>query len=121
MRKTLEERFKRVEDCLIGLWRFRVRDQEPLWAATFSFEGQYYDVSGKKSPGETLDAVYRDLGILRKNQTRRIRETVDRIDETQERVFVTLSNKRRIVILSGREYSELLKKSGKGKRASSEG
>jgi hypothetical protein len=119
MRKTLEERFKRVEDCLIGVWRFRVRDQEPLWAATFSFEGQYYDVSGKKNPGETLDAVYREMGKLRQMQTRRIRETVDRIDETKERVFVTLSNKRRIVILSGREYAELLKKSRKEKRSTS--
>jgi hypothetical protein len=32
---------------------------------------------------------------------------------------VTLSNKRRIVILSGREYAELLKKSRKEKRAGS--
>jgi hypothetical protein len=106
---TLDERFKRIEDYLIGVWRFRVRNQPALWAGTFVFEGHYYDVSGKKSPGAVLDAIHREVSLLKKIQRRRLQETVNRIDETQERVFITLPNRRKIVILSGREYDGLVK------------
>lgn len=66
MALLLEDRFKRVEKHLIGLWRFRQRGKKSLWCATFVFQGFYYDIPGKQTPGAALDAVYRELCALRK-------------------------------------------------------
>ena len=63
---SLEDRFMRVEDHLIGLWRFHERGKKPLWCATFVFQGYYYDIQGKRTPAAALKTVYRELSALKK-------------------------------------------------------
>jgi len=63
---TLEDRFKRVEENLIGLWRFRINGKKTRWCATFVFQGDYYDVYGGQTPAVALNEVYRELCSLRK-------------------------------------------------------
>lgn len=60
----LAQRFARVEDHLIGLWRFRERGRPPLWCATFEWGGYYYDITGKKTVAKALDAVHAELQRL---------------------------------------------------------
>lgn len=66
MSLSLEDRFKRVRDHLIGLWRFHERGKPRLWCATFVFDGYYYDIEGRRTLTAALNAVYRELCILRK-------------------------------------------------------
>ncbi len=63
---TLEERFKRVENNLIGVWRFRERGKKRLWCATFFFQGDYYDTYGRQTLAVALNAVHKELCRLRK-------------------------------------------------------
>jgi hypothetical protein len=60
-RLSLEDRLARVDDALIGLWRFRERGRPARWCATYVKDGFYYDVSGKANPAQAVDAVLRGL------------------------------------------------------------
>lgn len=61
----------RVDEHLIGLWRFRRPDAPAHWCATFHHNGFYYDVSGKESIHSALDAVHDELERLRDKRRRR--------------------------------------------------
>lgn len=63
---TLDERLKRVEPWLVGLWRFRELGRKPLWCTTYVVNGNYYDVRGRQTPEHALDATYRDVQQLLK-------------------------------------------------------
>ena len=65
---TLEERFERVEGNLIGIWRFRQRGQQVKWCATYVYGGYYYDVEGKSTVDEALNAVHRNLTAMKKRR-----------------------------------------------------
>ena len=56
---TLEQRFKRVEKNLIGVWRFRRFGKKEGWCATYCIKGNYYDTFPSQSLEQTLDKVYR--------------------------------------------------------------
>ncbi|SNR80672.1 hypothetical protein SAMN04488009_0169 [Maribacter sedimenticola] len=64
---SLEDKFKKVENNLIGLWRFKRINENTKWCATFEFKGFYYDVEGYSTPHKTLNAVYKRLEELDKN------------------------------------------------------
>jgi hypothetical protein len=53
------------------LWRFRYKGNKPNWACTWCYRGLYYDTYPKATPGEALDAVYRNW--QGKKRTRRSR------------------------------------------------
>lgn len=67
---TLQQKMKRVENHMIGLWRFRVWDKTPLWCCTFSYRGRYNDTEGKETVEEALDAVYESLQKIRRKNKR---------------------------------------------------
>lgn len=64
----LMTRIERVDDHLIGLWRFRKPREPVFWCATFHFDGMYYDVSGANTPHSALDAVWNELELLRSRE-----------------------------------------------------
>ena len=55
---TLEDKFKRVEDVLIGAWRFRTANNNSGWCCTYNINGKYYDTHPHKDLGAALDKVY---------------------------------------------------------------
>ena len=57
---SLDTRLERVMPVLIGLWRFRYKGNHPNWCCTWCYRGLYYDTYPKATPGEALDAVYRN-------------------------------------------------------------
>jgi len=65
-RLTLEQRFERIEEHLVGLWRFRIRGQKPKWCCTYVFDGYYYDTLGDAEKEDALDNCYRNLQQLKK-------------------------------------------------------
>lgn len=66
MKKSLEKQILQLDDYLIGIWKFRERGKRPVWCATFSFEGYYYDTTGKATPQGALEAVKREVEKLEK-------------------------------------------------------
>jgi hypothetical protein len=67
----LKQRFERVEQNLIGLWRFRERGKRRMWCATFEVGGYYYDITGKATIDKALDAVYSEIQKLERNAKRK--------------------------------------------------
>jgi len=65
---TLEQRFERVEECLVGLWKFRVRGEKPRWCCTYTVDGCYYDTHGKPTKAAALDNVWRNLQQIRRRR-----------------------------------------------------
>lgn len=65
---TLSDRFDRVEDVFIGLWRYRVKGEQVRWCATFCLDGLYYDTWPKDTKEQVLDEVWR---VKRQNRQRR--------------------------------------------------
>jgi len=61
---TLDDRFARIGDYLVGLWRFRVRGQKPKWCCTYVFDGFYYDTLGDETKEAALDKVHANLKQL---------------------------------------------------------
>lgn len=55
-----------INEHLIGLWRFHELGQPRLWCATYAVGGKYYDVTGKRTPNDTLRAVLRGVRKLKK-------------------------------------------------------
>jgi len=68
---TLEDRFDRVEEHLVGLWRFRVRGQKPKWCCTYVFDGCYYDTTGDETKDKALDNAHRNLTALRRRREKK--------------------------------------------------
>lgn len=66
MKEDFESKFRRVQDHLVGLWKFRQRGKRPTWCTTYVFKGNYYDTLGKNTPEAALDAMYKDLEKLKK-------------------------------------------------------
>jgi hypothetical protein len=65
---TLEDKFDKVKDHLIGVWRFREANRKIRWCATYEFNGYYYDVDGFENVADTLSSVHRNLqGLKRRN------------------------------------------------------
>lgn len=71
MELSLEDRIRRVDKHLIGIWRFRERGKRRLWCATFQFGGYYYDIQGRRTLVSALNAVHRELCILKKKDVER--------------------------------------------------
>lgn len=63
-KSNLGKNFQKVEQYLIGLWRFNRRNEEKLWCATFVYDGEYYDVEGFTCPNKTLDRVRIEIELL---------------------------------------------------------
>lgn len=63
---SLEDKFARVKDVIIGLWRFRVKGEEPLWCCTYTMNGLYYDTRGATTVGQALDRVHRVIARKKK-------------------------------------------------------
>ncbi|ANQ48189.1 hypothetical protein MY04_0807 [Flammeovirga sp. MY04] len=61
---SLEEKLERVDDHIIGIWKFKRRGMSPKWCATYCWEGEYYDIEGKPTVEEVLDCLYRELVLL---------------------------------------------------------
>lgn len=65
---TLEEKWKRVEENIIGIWRFRQKGKPILWAATYCFDGFYYDIYPVKNQRIALDIVFSNVQKMIKKQ-----------------------------------------------------
>ncbi len=65
---TQEELFEQTDGYLVGLWRFRERGRTPLWCATYTVDGYYFDVSGKRTVAGALRAVLRDVKRSRRRR-----------------------------------------------------
>ncbi|MGL4596151.1 MAG: hypothetical protein ACRCYO_01410 [Bacteroidia bacterium] len=63
---SLEDLFSLTDGHLIGLWRFRERNKKPIWCATYTIDGFYYDISGKKTPDEALKGVLKQIRSAKK-------------------------------------------------------
>ena len=50
--------FDLLESNLIGLWRFKKRNEKTKWCATFVYNGHYYDVDGYDNPKLALQRVF---------------------------------------------------------------
>lgn len=64
MPESIEKKIEKIEPHLIGLWKFRQRGRKPVWCATFTFQGHYYDTQGKLTPHDALDKVHDELQKL---------------------------------------------------------
>ena len=53
-----------VEKHLIGLWRFHELGRPRMWCATYCVDGNYYDVSGKRTPVGALRGVLQGVNRL---------------------------------------------------------
>ena len=58
--KSLQDRFERVSDILIGVWRFRRRGKPEGWCTTYCVNGNYYDTYPSKTIEKALDKVYKN-------------------------------------------------------------
>ncbi len=58
---SFEGKFRRVASVLVGLWKFRVKDQPLAWCCTYVLDGMYYDTNGAPTPEAALDRVWRVL------------------------------------------------------------
>ncbi len=67
----IKEKIDKVDEYLVGLWRFREPNKKPIWCATFVFNGFYYDVLGNKDILVTLDQVYKKVQRLKKVKKRK--------------------------------------------------
>jgi hypothetical protein len=65
---SLEDLFALTDGHLIGLWRFRERNKKPIWCATYTIDGFYYDISGKKTPDEALKGVLKQIRSAKKKK-----------------------------------------------------
>lgn len=63
---NLEQRFERVSENLIGVWKFRERKEKKKWAATYCFDSRYYDIYPVATIEKALDIVYGNLVKMRK-------------------------------------------------------
>lgn len=64
---TLENRFKRVSKHLVGVWRFKERNEYQKWAATYFFKGKYHDIYPVETIEKALDIVYRNIVKMKNN------------------------------------------------------
>ncbi len=71
---TLEDLFALTDGHLIGLWRFRERNKKPIWCATYTIDGFYYDISGKKTPDEALKGVLKQIRSAKKKTAVSVRK-----------------------------------------------
>lgn len=62
----MKNKFKLVEEDIVGLWKFRQAGKKPVWCTTYIYNGKYYDTYGKNTPESALDQMYKDLQKLRK-------------------------------------------------------
>lgn len=53
----MSELIKKLEPWLVGMWRFRVKDELPKWCCTYVVDGHYYDTW----PYDTLDGALLDV------------------------------------------------------------
>jgi hypothetical protein len=67
---SLARRFALVEENLIGVWRFHERGRQKLWCATYVFDGKYYDISGKRKLTAVLDAVHKNVLVLKEKENK---------------------------------------------------
>lgn len=64
---TLQEKFVRMEDCFIGVWRFHhVNKVKPQFCCTFRFNGNYYDTYGKPTVEAALDAAWKNFKEIKR-------------------------------------------------------
>lgn len=68
---TTKEKIERIDEYIVGLWKFRQSNKKPLWFATYIFNGYYYDVHGKKDLDETLDIVYKRINALKRGKSKK--------------------------------------------------
>jgi len=63
--ETLDEKIAKMDENLLGIWRFREDKKKSFWCVTFVHDGFYYDLQGTTSVPETLDMAYKKLTKLR--------------------------------------------------------
>jgi len=63
---SLKDRFKRVEDVLIGVWRFRNHNKVKSWCATYQVRGNYYDTYPCKTLESALDKTFKNYKGMRR-------------------------------------------------------
>ncbi len=63
--ETLDEKIAKMDQNLLGIWRFREEKKKSFWCITFVHDGYYYDLQGTKDMRETLDLAYKKLTKLR--------------------------------------------------------
>ena len=68
---TFEEKINRIDEYLVGIWKFRQPNKKPLWCATFVYKGYYYDVPGNNDILVTLDEVHKKILRLKRNSKKK--------------------------------------------------
>jgi hypothetical protein len=63
--ESLAEKIAKMEDSLLGIWRFREAKKSFFWCITFVHDGFYYDLQGTKDMAATLDLAFKKLTKLR--------------------------------------------------------
>lgn len=67
---TIEQKIKRLEPWLVGVWRFRVKGAKKQWACTYVFDGLYYDIFPKNTLNQALDATWKGIQRIVKKECR---------------------------------------------------
>ena len=62
----LKDLMDKVQNELVGLWKFRVPGKKQTWCTTFYVNGNYYDTYGKLTPEAALEACHKEIIKLRK-------------------------------------------------------
>lgn len=65
---NLEKKWDRVQEWIIGIWRFRQKGKPIRWAATYCFDGCYYDIWPVKTQNMALDIVFRTIQKMKKKR-----------------------------------------------------
>lgn len=59
--ESLSDKIAKMEDHLLGIWRFREAKKNFFWCITFVHDGYYYDLQGTKDMAATLDLAHKKL------------------------------------------------------------
>lgn len=70
MQNNLESKFERVENHLVGIWRFRERKEKKKWAATYFVSGNYYDIYPVATIEKALDLVHSNIMRIKNNKSK---------------------------------------------------
>jgi hypothetical protein len=63
--ESLDEKIAKMDEKLLGIWRFREEKKMSFWCITFVHDGFYYDLQSTTSMPDTLDMAFKKLTKLR--------------------------------------------------------